>query len=48
MNLLRLQDFNLRARSVVINDLRLEAKGSRFEFNCYLYAEVSTLQQSPG
>ena len=33
---------------LVVSDLRLETKGSWFEFGCYLCAEVSSLQQSPG
>ena len=38
----------LRARGLVISDLRSETKGSRFESGCYLCAEVSSLQYSPG
>ena len=34
----------MTARSLVVSDLRSETKGSRFEFGCYLYAEVSSLQ----
>ena len=34
--------------SLVVSDLRLETKGSRFESGCQLCAEVSSLQQSPG
>ena len=37
-----------RARSLAVSDLRLETKDSRFESGCYLCAEVSSLQQSPG
>ena len=37
-----------RVRSLVVSDLRLETKGSRFESGCQLCAEVSSLQQSPG
>ena len=33
----------LRARSLVVSDLRLETKGSRFESGCQLCAEVSSL-----
>ena len=33
-----------RARSLVVGDLRSETKGSRFEFGCYLCAEVNSLQ----
>ena len=33
-----------RARSLVVSDLRSEAKGSRFESGCQLCAEVSSLQ----
>ena len=35
---------NLRARSLVVSDLRSETKGSRFESGCQLCAEVSSLQ----
>ena len=38
----------VRARSLVVGDLRSETKGSRFESGCQLCAEVSSLQQSPG
>ena len=37
-----------RVRSLVVSDLRSETKGSRFESGRYLYAEVRSLQQSPG
>ena len=37
----------MRSLSLVVSDLRSEAKVSRFEFGCYLCAEVSSLQQSP-
>ena len=37
-----------RARSLVVIILRLETKGSRLESDCFLCAEVSSLQQSPG
>ena len=40
--------FQRLARSLVVSDLRSETKGSRFESGCYLYEEVSSLQQSPG
>ena len=39
---------NLRARSLVVSDLRSETKGSELESGCYLCGEVSSLQQSPG
>ena len=39
---------NSWARSLVVSDLRSEIKGSRLESGCQLYAEVSSLQQSPG
>ena len=39
---------DLRACSLVVRDLRSETKGSRLESGCQLYAEVSSLQQSPG
>ena len=32
------------ALSLVVSDLRSETKGSRFEFGCYLCAEMSSLQ----
>ena len=35
---------HLRARSLVVSDLRSETKGSRFESGCQLFAEVSSLQ----
>ena len=35
---------SLRARSLVVSDLRGETKGSRFESGCYLFTEVSSLQ----
>ena len=38
----------VRARSLVVSDLRSVTKGSRFESGCQLCAEVSSLQQSPG
>ena len=34
----------IRARSLVVSNLRSETKGSRFESGCQLYAEVSSLQ----
>ena len=34
----------LRALSLVVSDLRSEAKGSRFESGCWLCAEVSSPQ----
>ena len=34
----------IRARSLVVSDLRSETKGSRFESGCQLCAEVSCLQ----
>ena len=34
----------IRARSLVVSDLRSETKGSRFESGCQLCAEVSSLQ----
>ena len=34
----------LRAYSLVVSDSRSETKGSRFEYGCYLCAEVSSLQ----
>ena len=37
----------LPARSLMVSDLRLETKRSRFESRCYLCAEVRSLQQSP-
>ena len=40
----RHQRKKLRACSIVVSDLRSEAKGSRFESGCYLCAEVSSLQ----
>ena len=36
------------AHSLVVSDLRVETKGSRFESGCYLCAEVSSPRQSPG
>ena len=33
-----------RAHSLVVSDLRSETKGSRFEFGCWLCAEVSSPQ----
>ena len=33
----------IRARSLVVSDLRSETKGSRFESCCQLCAEVSSL-----
>ena len=36
------------AHSLVVSDLRVETKGSRFESGCYLCAEVSSSRQSPG
>ena len=33
----------LKARSLVVGDLRSETKGSRFESGCWLCAEVSSL-----
>ena len=33
-----------RARSLVVNDLRLETKGFRFESDCWLCVKVSSLQ----
>ena len=38
----------IRAHSLVVSDLRSETKGSRFESSCYVCAEVSSLQWSPG
>ena len=38
---------NSRAQSLVVSDLRLETEGSRFESGCYLFAEMSCLQQLP-
>ena len=35
-----------RARSLVVSNLRLETKGSRFESGCRQCAELSSLQQS--
>ena len=35
------------AHSLVVRDLCSETKGSRFEFGCYLCAEVSSPHQSP-
>ena len=35
---------SIRARSLVVSDLRSETKGSRFESGCQLCAEVSSLQ----
>ena len=35
---------DLRARSLVVSDLRSKTKGCRFEFGCQLCAEVSSLQ----
>ena len=43
-----LSAFSLRAPNLVVSDLCSEAKGSRFNSGCYLCAEVSSLQQSPG
>ena len=41
--------FNLlRARSLVVSDLRSETKGSQLEPGCKLCAEVSSPQLSPG
>ena len=34
----------IRARSLVVSDLHLETKGSRFGSGCWLCAEVSSLQ----
>ena len=34
--------------TLVVSDLRLETKGSRFDSDCGLCAEVSLLQQLPG
>ena len=34
----------IRARSLVVSDLRSETKGSRFESGCQLCAEVNSLQ----
>ena len=42
------EPLGLRARSLVVSDLRSETKGSRFESGCQICAEVSSLQQSPG
>ena len=39
-----LMKWSLRARSLVVSDLRLKTKGSWFEPGCYLCAEVSSLQ----
>ena len=36
--------FTLSARSLVVSDLRLETKGSRFNSGCFLGAEMSPLQ----
>ena len=38
----------LRVRSLVVSDLRSEIKGSRFKSGHETWAEVSSLQQSPG
>ena len=34
----------LRARSLVVSDLRSEAKGSQFKSGCWLWAEVNSTQ----
>ena len=31
-------------RSLVVSDLRSDTKGCRFEFGCWLFAEMSSLQ----
>ena len=41
-------DSVLGARSLVVSDLCSDTNSSRFEFGCYLCAEVNSLQQSPG
>ena len=38
----------LRVRSLVVSDLRSETKGSRFKSGYESWAEVSSLQHSPG
>ena len=48
VNSTKLEGFFLRARSLVVSDLRSETKGSRFEPGYQLCAEVTSLQQSPG
>ena len=40
----RARSLVVRARSLVVSDLRSETKGSRFESGCQLCAEVSSLQ----
>ena len=36
------------SRQLLLSDFRLEPKGFQFEHGCQLYAEVSSLKQSPG
>ena len=40
----RLQGETLKARSLVVSDLRSETRGSLFVPSCYQYEEVSSLQ----
>ena len=39
-----LQNYLEEESSLEVTNLRLDIKGSRFEFGCWLYAEVSSLQ----
>ena len=40
----RFYNTNMRARSLVVNDLGSETKGSWFESGCYLYTELRSPQ----
>ena len=48
MILLKPHVWEKRARTLVVSDLRSETIGYRFESGCYLFAELSSFQQSLG